>query len=791
MKTIRQTAISRSRLILALLGVLLTGLTPQPAAGQAEQEEAPVIRTITIEFRGVKNVSEGVVRANIQIKEGEKYEQTLADRSIRSLYNTGFFDFIELKSEEVADGRVDLIIVVQPKYRIQQIRYVGNNKAPYSRLDEKISSKEGGILDERTIRKDRDTIYEYYLNRGFSQVNVDYDIGRDPVTGFGTVTFIVDEGRKLKIKSLKFVGNESASTRKLKKSIQTKKWGFFSWITSSGRFDENKFQEDLDILRDIYKDLGHLDVNISEANVVLVYPTAKTIAITINIDEGRQYRVGRIDMEGNTLFQTKDLVRVLELKPGDVFSPTKLDEDRGTLQDVFGRVGYLDTYVRADRTPNLQTGAIDITFHIQESDRFILESIKIEGNNKTKSVVILRELALAPGSTFDLVRMKTSETRLKNTQFFDEVRLTPESTNIPGRRNLKISLLEASTGRFSFGAGFSSLQKGTVFAELSQGNFDLFNWRSFFQGDGQKFRLRLSLGSRQSSFILYFEEPWLFEKQLAFGFELFSTKTDFNSTIFNEVRTGFDVFLRKRLIGLLVGRLSYRLENVDITDVASNAPFIIREEAGKRTVSKVTLTLVRDSRNHILFPNRGGRTIFSTAFAGLGGNTEYLKFEARTSKFFRTFKFLDQTVAILGRAGTFADYGNERVPFFDRFFLGGPDDLRGFQFRRVGPRDEDTQDGTRTPTFDPIGGNTYGFASVEYIFKIADQLRLAAFYDWGFLNSGNADFSPKNYNDNWGIGVRIMMLGSPMRLDYGIPITTDIFNQNDGPEFNFSFGSRF
>ena len=784
MKTIRQTAISHSRLTLALLGALLTGLGPQTAAGQAEQTEAPLIRTITIEFRGVKNVSEEVVRANIQVKEGDKYEQTLADRSIRSLYNTGLFDFIELKSEEVDDSRVDLFFVVQPKYRIQQIRYVGNDKVPYRRLDDKITSKEGGILDERTIRKDRDTIYEYYLDRGYSQVNVDYDIGRDPVTGFGTVTFILDEGRKLKIKSLKFVGNESVSTRKLKKSIQTKKWGFFSWITSSGRFDESKFQEDLDILRDVYKDLGHLDVNISEANVELEYPTAKTIAITINIDEGRQYRVGRIDMEGNTLFLTKDLVRALELKPGDVFSPTKLDEDRSTLQDVFGRVGYLDTYVRADRTPNLETGDIDITFHIQESDRFILESIKIEGNNKTKSIVILRELALSPGNTFDLVRMKTSETRLKNTQFFDEVYLTPENTNIPGRRNLKISLLEASTGSFSFGAGFSSLQKGMVFTELSQGNFDLFNWRSFFQGDGQKFRLRLSLGSRQSSFILYFEEPWLFEKQLAFGFELFSTKTDFNSTIFNEIRSGFDVFLRKRLIGLLVGRLAYRYETVDIRDVDINtAPPIIAAEAGKRTVSKITLTLDRDSRNHILFPTRGGRTIFSTAFAGLGGNTEYLKFEARTSKFIHTFDFLDQTIAILGRAGTFADYGNDRIPFFDRFFLGGPDDLRGFKFRRVVPADQETSD--------PIGGNTYGFASVEYIFKIAEQLRFAAFYDWGFLNTSNADFNPKNYNSNWGVGVRIMMLGSPMRLDYGIPLKTGAFNQDDGPEFNFSFGSRF
>lgn len=775
--------ISRSSLTLVVLGALMIGFGTLPAFGQADTKDAPEVRTITVEFRGVKNVSEEVVRANIQIKEGGKYEQTLADRSIRSLYNTGLFDFIEVKSEEVADGRVDIFIVVQPKYRIQQIRYVGNQKVPYRKLEDKITSMEGSILDERTIRKDRDEIYKYYLDRGYSQVTVDYDIIRDPVTGFGTVTFLMDEGRKLKIKSLNFVGNESVSTRKLKKSIKTKKWGFLSLITSSGRFDENKFQEDLDILRDIYKDVGHLDVNISEANVVLEYPTAKTIAITINIDEGRQYRVGEVDVEGNTLFLTKDLLRALELKPGDVFSPTKLDEDREILRDVFGRVGYLDTYVRAERTPNLETGAIDITFHIQESERFILESIRIDGNHKTKSIVILRELALAPGSTFDLVRMKTSETRLKNTQFFDEVILTPENTNIPLRRNLKISVREARTGNFSFGAGFSSLQKGMVFAEISQGNFDLFNWRSFFQGDGQKFRLRISLGSRQSSFILYFEEPWLFEKQLAFGFEMFSVKTDFNSTIFNEVRSGFDVFLRKRLKGLLVGRIAYRLENVDIKDVSENAPIIIRNEAGKRTVSKITLTLDRDSRNHILFPTRGGRTIFSTSFAGLGGSTEYLKFEARTSKFIRTFDFLEQTIAILGRAGTFADYGNEDIPFFDRYFLGGPDDLRGFQFRRVVPVDQETAD--------PIGGNTYGFASVEYIFKIAEQLRFAAFYDWGFLNTRNSDFSPGNYNSNWGVGVRIMMMGSPMRLDYGIPIKTGVFNKDDGPEFNFSFGSRF
>ena len=199
--------ISRSSLTLVVLGALMIGFGTLPAFGQADTKDAPEVRTITVEFRGVKNVSEEVVRANIQIKEGGKYEQTLADRSIRSLYNTGLFDFIEVKSEEVADGRVDILIVVQPKYRIQQIHYVGNQKVPYRKLEDKITSMEGSILDERTIRKDRDEIYKYYLDRGYSQVTVDYDIIRDPVTGFGTVTFLMDEGRKLKIKSLNFVPN--------------------------------------------------------------------------------------------------------------------------------------------------------------------------------------------------------------------------------------------------------------------------------------------------------------------------------------------------------------------------------------------------------------------------------------------------------------------------------------------------------------------------------------------------------------------------------------------------------
>ena len=174
--------------------------------------------------------------------------------------------------------------------------------------------------------------------------------------------------------------------------------------------------------------------------------------------------------------------------------------------------------------------------------------------------------------------MKNSEARLRNTGFFDEVNLSSEETNIPGRRNLRITVKEGRTGNLSFGAGFSSVESAVVFAELTQGNFDLFNYRSMFQGDGQKFRLRISLGSSSNQLVLAFEEPWLFERELAFGFELFRTESDFNSSLYDELRTGFEVYFRKRLFELVEGRLSYRLESVDIQDVDSGASSVIRRD---------------------------------------------------------------------------------------------------------------------------------------------------------------------------------------------------------------------
>jgi outer membrane protein insertion porin family len=297
-------------------------------------------------------------------------------------------------------------------------------------------------------------------------------------------------------------------------------------------------------------------------------------------------------------------------------------------------------------------------------------------------------------------------------------------------------------------------------------------------------RLRAQLGSQSSQFIVAFEEPWLFEQQLAFGFQIYRTQSDFASAIYDELRFGFEIYLRRRLIELIEGRLSYRYEIVDIFNVSAPPGSPIKSLEGKTKVSKVGMTFLRDTRDSLITATRGSRLEFITELAGgpLGGDVDYYRLEGRVAKYMPLFKFQKQVLEILGRTGVVKEYGDSpTVPFYDRYFLGGPTTLRGFEFRDVGPKDIFGE---------PIGGKTYAFGSIEYSADIVDPLRFALFYDVGFVNRGAYDWDPSGYNDNWGVGIRFFVMGSPLRLDYGIPLTTDRRN-NKGAQFNFSFGTRF
>ena len=777
-------------LVFSVASLLAAGLSSQFTHAQ-EAETYPRINRIITEFDGFRSASDQYVMANVQLRPGMNYNPVLLDQSIRTLYSTGYFELVEARVDKAQNQTIDVVFELVSKYTIERIRFLGNDKYTDSRLASKAEVETGNLLDEYLVSVGADNIAAYYVEKGFPDVEVDYRIQRDEQTGYAVVTYDVKEGGKVRIDEILFEGNEAFTDKKLLKQLETSEHGWLSWLTGSGKFDEKKFKEDLTILRKFYRDSGFLDCEINEDKVSFDFVESDEIVITIPLVEGQLYYLGEFSIENATIYTTDELLGEVRMERGDPFSPQDVDDAANAIRDYYTSSGYLDSRVRAERVPNMETRQIDVVFRVRESEKFYVESINVEGNTKSKSRVIIRELALSPGDVFDLRRMDVSERRLKNINFFEDVRLNPESTNIPGRKDLGITVREGRTGSFTFGAGFGSVESVVMYLEVTQGNFDLFNWRSGFQGDGQKFRFRASVGSTSNQVLIAFEEPWLFEQRLAFGVEIYRTESDYNSADYNELRTGFELYLRRRLFELVEARLSYRMELVDIFDVAGTPGVddpevanVFEEGEGEELVSKVGLTFLRDTRETLIFTRKGNRSSLKFEYAGIGGDINYYKMEGRTAQFIPTFDAYEQSLSIIARAGSVSPFGqSDIVPFYDRFYLGGPETLRGFDYREVGERDKDDAE-------ESVGGNTYALVSFEYGFRIAEPLGLVVFYDWGFVNENDFDFNMSEYADNWGVGARLMLMGSPLKLDLGIPITSPE-GAGGGTQFNFSFGTRF
>jgi outer membrane protein insertion porin family len=479
---------------------------------------------------------------------------------------------------------------------------------------------------------------------------------------------------------------------------------------------------------------------------------------------------------------------------GSTFTPRGLTRDLEILQDLYGAKGYIDTRIIARKNANPITGTMDLVYEFEEGNKSYIEKVEIRGNLKTKDRVIRRELSVAPGEVFDMTKVKLSKQRLEGTRLFERIDTQPEPTDVPNRKNLVVSVDEAETGHLSFGAGFSSIDSILGFVEYRESNFQ-FPW---FRGGGQKLRLRASVGALRRDYQISFVEPWFLGRKLELGVDAYHRELDFVSVndLYNERRTGTRFGLRKALgSDFLIGGVSYTIENIGIIDVDRNAPPTIQQEKGDRLVSKTGYSLAYDTRKYQtawsgFLPVAGQNTEIRSELAGgpFGGDTDFYKLEFGSKWYFKG-PFQGHVLEMEGRIGTVDHYGgSDRVPFFDRFFLGGMDTLRGYRFRQVGPREVDFDSGED----ERIGGNTFWYSTVEYSVPVIEFLRFAVFYDigmvypdaWSLTEASDTGF----YNDNWGIGVRLNIprLG-PLRLDYGIPITSDDDNRSSG-RFQFMVG---
>ncbi len=797
------------------LGVLFL-LLPQVFAQSAFK-----IARIEIKHVGPPSASDELILANIRTKPGDSYSATAIDDDVKNLYSTGFFYNIQVVDKQ-ADGGIVLTYIVQGKPRLTDIKFSGNKKYSDAKLGKKLTSKTGQPLDEHKLFADAAEIKKMYQKAGYPNTEVKYVLAIDENGGTGSARFEIKESPRIKIVKVEFTGAQAFSERKLRKVIKTRKRWLFSWITSSGRLKDDQLQEDKEKLAEFYRERGYIDFDLKDLKVENVSP--RSIIVRFVIYEGKPYKVGSVKFTGNKLFSEADILRGLqslkafkgtkgklgphglEMDVGDTFTPKGMGKDIEAVEDFYGAKGYIDVNqntgnLRVRRIPNTETGTMDLEFLIDEGQQAFVEKIEIRGNSKTKDKVIRRELAVTPGETFNMVRVKLSKSRLEGLQYFEKVDTHPEPTDVPNRRDLIIGLEEKSTGNATIGAGFSSVDAIVGFAEYSQGNFDLFKPPTF-TGGGQKFRLRVQIGTERQDYLMTFIEPWFLGKKLQLGVDLYHRDLNFQSVgnLYDEVRTGGRVSLTRALYrDYLIGSVSYTLENVGIILDPSvhrdrpggefgnelppierqNAPDALFDEAGHSIVSKFGFSLAYDTRNSVLLPNKGQRTELSAEFAGGPiGDKNFYKLELRSGWYFPGLA-QGHVLEVIGTAGVADSLDSSDVPFYERFYLGGVNSLRGYRYRGISPRE---------PGFrEPIGGNTSWFGSLEYSIPIVERVRVAAFYDIGNVLADPYDFSFNNFSDDYGIGLRLILPIGPLRLDYGIPLHREKGTSGAG-KFQFSVG---
>ena len=751
---------------LALIAIAAASTLP------VEAQEGKTIKSIDVQYVGNQTVSPDRIRSQMASRVGDKLSLSQVDEDVKNLYASGDVENVRILSENAAGG-VALIVVVQTRAVYGGVQFVGNTLIDTSKLSKKVDLKVNKPIDEEVLKTARQEIQEMYRNKGFSEATVTYRIGAPTVEGYSTVFYTINEGTQGVLRNVDFVGNVSFTAARLKDEMSQKEKGIKSLFGSGGSTDAETLAQDVRAIEDFYRDNGFLNAKV--VNVSRVRADAKHVDVVITIDEGDTYQVDSLSITGvQALSLPEDILPYLKTKAGDQFAGNKLTEDITLIADQYGSQGYADVRV-IPRLEDAGNGGVKVVLDVTEGNAYKIGKIQIEGNDKTQDRVIRRELPLEPGQPFDTTRMDVTKRRLENMNYFSNVELMPVDTSYLDEKDLLIRVTEKPTGTVNFGAGFSSIDSLTGFMEITQTNFDLFDWPSF-TGAGQRFRLSIRAGSERRDASISMTEPWFLGQRLALTTEAYYRNLLFLSDQYDQTEAGAAVSLRKSLGEFTYGVLELRGEQIDVDAEANASPAFLAED-GDFFKGSVGVNVTRDTRDNIFLPREGHKINVGFEFAGLGGDVDDTIATVTAAQYFD----LPYDIILSVNGGFRRSADGDQI--FMRHFLGGANNLRGFDFRDVGPRD-------------PVSGETLGGkqawnVTAEVTFPIVEKIRGAAFYDVGEVSDGPIGSVESGMNSDWGIGLRLFILGSaPVRLDYAFPLQADAFN-DDGGRFQFTMGAQF
>ena len=717
--------------------------------------------------------------AQMRTKVGRPYSELVAEDDIRTVYATGQVQNVRIFGQPFGDG-VRVIVAIQTRTMLNEIQIDGATRIKPKKLRKDLGVKLNTPLKEEDLEKGREKIIDIYRSHGFNDIDVQFRVEPiDATRGTSRVIYTISEGTKGAISRILFEGNTHFSQQTLRKQMKTKGKTIISVFDKSGRLDETQLQDDVQKVREFYQNHGYIDVVVRDVRKERTSNGA--LHIVIAIEEGPQYHVGKLIFVGYKATSEERLRSVVKTKEGAVYSAKAIKDDAKAIADNYGSGGYVDLTVVPESSPP-HGGLIDLTYRIDEGQRSYVGRINISGNSRTKDKVIRREVLIAPGDVFNTVRVEISKKRLDNLGYFSKVDAFPVDTGVEGQKNLDLLVEEKRTGSLNFGAGFSTIDSLIGFVELTQGNFDITNWPGL-TGGGQKFRIRLQGGTERRDAEVTFTEPWFMDRPISVSYTTYFHQANYLSSVYDEQSYGFAVDVRKGLRPYLYASIGYHFEDVDAINVAIDTTPQLRAELGPETKSTTTASLVWDTRDNPFLTRRGERISYTWYVAGFPtGGTEHLYgFDVEASKYWHLpWDMILLVNSEVAGVDALAEQDNRLIKIYDRLFLGGSNNLRGFEYRDVGPRDRNGE---------PLGGQSMARTTVELTFPIVEKARGALFYDNGFVNTNPWDYNFNDFSADVGLGLRLDLPIGPLRIDYGIPIQSP--HHLGSGKINFNVGYQF
>lgn len=800
---------------LGAAGLILIGVGIGFVALQAATAPLAVAQTADqIIVQGNRRVEAETIRSYFRPGPGQRLDAAKIDEALKALYATGLFQDVRISQ---SGGRI--IVTVVENAVINRVVFEGNKRIKDEQLSNEVQSKPRGTLSRPVVQADVQRIVEIYRRSGRYDVRVEPKIIELPNNRVDLI-FEISEGKKTGVRSIRFVGNNSFSSMRLKEEIKTAETGLLAFLQTSDIYDPDRIEADRDLLRRFYLKHGFADVRIVSATAEYD-PQLKSFTITFIIDEGPQYRLGKVDIQSNIRAVDAQALRPrLRTLPGGVYNAEAVEKTVEAMAIEVARRGYPFAVIRPRGERDPATKTVNLVYVIEDGPRLYIERINIRGNTRTRDYVIRREFDLAEGDAYNRALIDRAERRLKNLNFFKNVRITTEPGSAPDRVILNVEVEEMATGEISVAAGYST-------ADGLMGEFTIAD-RNLL-GRGQLARATVMWGQRARGFELSYIEPYFLGYRMSAGGSIFARRTLASSYYSYDTETaGTNLLLGFGLTEEFGLQLRYSIYRQKITlpaflnncILSPNAPvnggagvgvgdacfsdgeasLAVRRELaqGPVLISLVGYSLAYNTLDNNKNPTSGIYAELKQDLAGVGGDVNFLRTTAEARLYHEVFNDVVGVLRLQG--GHIASWGGKDLRMLDHFFMG-PNLVRGFAPAGIGPRD------LTTGTFhDPLGGSLYWGASVEaqmpfYFLPKETGVKGAIFADagslWDYKGPRSWAVTGETLNPadsssvraSVGAGILWQSPFGPLRFDYAVPLKKEPYDRVQ--QFRFSGGTRF